>query len=300
MPVSIQELFPPSVRTGRTNFILEHPDGSRFRTQIYATLEGEAAAMRRLPGAPPPFHSLNLPASLQTLSSLRHGLILLCGPTGSGKSTTLATLAQLALQTRGGMMITLEDPIEYIYSKPVQGGHVRQRELGAHMPTFASGLRDALRADPDLIVVGEMRDPETIQLALTAAETGHLVFSTLHAPSSAAAMERIVACYPPESQASIRSQLAQAIQAVVVQRLIPRDIGSGRVPAVEILRATYGIRAMIREGKTAQVHSALHTHAEQGCITLEKSLAALVASRTISLDQARSAANDPKALSVLL
>jgi len=209
-------------------------------------------------------------------------------------------LAQDALRRTKGLLITLEDPIEYIYSTATTGGVVRQRELGAHLNSFHEGLRAALRADPDIILVGEMRDPETIQMALTAAETGHLVLSTIHAHSAASAIERIVDSYPPERQRQIRVQLAQCMEAILSQRLLPNAFGTGRVPAVEVLKNSYAVAALIRDGRTSQLHSAMQTGAENGSLTLEACLARMVQSGVITPKAAMESANDPSALKALL
>ena len=190
---------------------------------------------------------------IESLVGLPHGLVIACGPTGSGKSTTLAALAQQALALRPRVLITLEDPIEYRIVPGRTGGLVRQREIGREVSDFATGLRDALREDPDILLIGEMRDAETISLALTAAETGHLVLTSLHSRTSASAIERIVDTYPPERQHQIRVQLADALRAVIAQRLLPRADGRGRVPAVEFLRITFAVANLIREGKTQQI-----------------------------------------------
>ena len=298
-PISVRTLIPESERVGG-EFMIVHSDGSRFRTHIYATVDGEAAALRRLPKLPPALSALNLPVSLNPLTQINHGLILMCGPTGSGKSTTLAALANAILQRTRGVLLTLEDPIEYLYQPHATGGLVRQRQLGVHIHSFADGLRDALRADPDIILVGEMRDPETIQLALTAAETGHLVLSTLHAPSAASSVERIVDSYPGERQQQIRVQLAQCLRAVVSQRLLPTNRSNGRVPAVEVLRTNYAIGALIRDGRTAQLASAMQTNAGDGCMPLERCLATMVRSGTVSKTAALEVANDRKELENLL
>ena len=292
---SLQEIFPEQCAQDHADFVVQHTDGSRFRVHMYDTERGKVAAMRRLPARPPELNMLNLPVPVNTFGELRRGLILCCGPTGSGKSTTLAALAQEALRRTKGLLVTLEDPIEYLYSTTTTGGLVRQRELGAHIPSFAHGLRDALRADPDILLIGEMRDPETIQMAITAAETGHLVLSTIHAPSSAAAIERIVDSYPPERQRQIRVQLAQCMKVILSQRLLPNRAGGGRVPAVEVLRNSYAIAALIRDGRTAQLYNAMHTGAENGCLTLESCLARMVRSGVITRKVGQDASNDEKA-----
>jgi twitching motility protein PilT len=223
--------------------------------------------------------------------------VLVCGASGSGKSTTLAALAQEAFRRRSVVLTTLEDPIEYVLVAP-DTSVLRRRQIGRDVPDFASGLRDALRQDPDVILIGEMRDPETISLALTAAETGHLVLASLHSRSAASAIERIIDAYPPERASQIRSQLADSLRAVIAQRLLPRARGSGRVVALEVLRANHAVAALIRDGKTAQITSVIQAGRREGMIMLERSLADRVAAGEVRLEDARAAANDPAALAM--
>ncbi len=243
---------------------------------------------------------LHLPPQLERLIELPHGLIVACGPTGCGKSSTLAALVQHALRVRPQLLVTIEDPIEYIIRPLHAAGLVRQREVGTHVRDFATGLRDALREDPDILLVGEMRDPETIGLALTAAETGHLVFATLHSRTAPSAVERIIDTYAPERQRQIRVQLADALRAVISQRLVPTADGTTRVPAVELLRVTHGVANLIREGRTAQIVNALQAGANEGMLVLERSLADLVRANRIQREAAMAAANDTATLSEYL
>jgi len=194
------------------------------------------------------------------------------------------------------VLITLEDPIEYRIPAGCEGGLVRQREIGREVSDFATGLRDALREDPDILLIGEMRDAETIGLALTAAETGHLVLTSLHSRTSASAVERIVDTYPPERQRQIRVQLADSLRAVISQRLLPRADGKGRVPAVEFLRVNFGVANLIREGKTPQILSAVQSGGDEGMVPLERSLADLVRAQIVRAEAARSVVSDLKAL----
>lgn len=285
------------VRAGGSLDLGMELDGvGRFRVNIYATSAGLAAAIRILTRDGPRLEDLNLPVNLSWLFKLPHGLVIVCGPTGSGKSTTLAALAREAMQRRARHLITLEDPIEYRMHAGASGGLVRQRQVGTHVTDFASGLRDALREDPDVLLIGEMRDPETISLALTAAETGHLVFTSLHSRTTASAVERIVDTYPPERQRQIRVQLADALRVVVAQKLLPRQGASGRIPALEILKVTHAVANLIREGKTAQIISSLQAGGEEGMVLLEKNLAELVRTRVISPQTAQEAANDASTL----
>ncbi len=285
------------LREGRSvDFALSLPDGARFRLNVYRAAGGLAAAARVLHRLAPQLSELKLPVPLDELVELPHGLIIVCGATGSGKSTTLAALAREALRRRGPLLISLEDPIEYELQAEAGRGLVRQRQIGREVRDFATGLRDALREDPDVLLIGEMRDPETISLALTAAETGHLVLTSLHSRSAASAVERIVDSYPPERQQQVRVQLADALRAVVAQRLLPDARGAGRVPALEILRGTHNVGNIIREGRTAQLATAMQSGGREGMITLERCLADLVRGQRVSLAAARAAANDVDAL----
>jgi len=277
---------------------LELEGVGRFRVNLYQAGGRAAAAIRVLPGRAPRLAELHFPVGLAEVVQAPHGLVLVCGPTGSGKSATLAALAEEALRQRGGLLITLEDPIEY----PLAGegsSLVRQRQIGRDARDFATGLRDALREDPDILLIGEMRDPESISLALTAAETGHLVLASLHSRSAAATVERIVDSYAPERQQQVRVQLADALRAVVAQRLLPRK-GGGRLPAVEILRGNHGVAALIREGKTAQLPNVIQSSRKEGMLPLERCLAEMVRSGQVEKEAALYAANDPATLASLL
>ncbi|HEU4406988.1 MAG TPA: PilT/PilU family type 4a pilus ATPase [Polyangiaceae bacterium] len=291
----------PSVRRrlaeGRSaDLALVLPGGARFRLNVYRAAGGLAAAARVLYRQAPELSELKLPAPLDELVDLPHGLVVVCGATGSGKSTTLAALAREALRRRGPLLISLEDPIEYELRAEGGRGLVRQRQIGREVRDFATGLRDALREDPDVLLIGEMRDPETISLALTAAETGHLVLTSLHSRSAASAVERIVDAYPAERQQQVRAQLADALRAVVAQRLLPDARGAGRLPALEVLRGTHNVANIIREGRTAQLATAMQSGGREGMQTLERCLADLVRAQRVSLAAARAAANDPEAL----
>ena len=278
---------------------LDIPGMGRARLHVFRTSEGLAAAVRLLPPAAPTLASLHLPVPLEDLVALPHGLVLVCGATGSGKSTTLAALAQEALRRRSIVLTTLEDPIEHGLVAS-ESSLVRRRQIGRDARDFASGLRDALREDPDVLLVGEMRDPETIGLALTAAETGHLVLSSLHSGSAASAVERIVDAYPPARQSQIRVQLADSLRAVVVQRLLPRARGGGRIPALEVLRVTHAVASLIREGKAAQIATAMQSGHRDGMISLERCLANRVQAGEVRLEDAKAASNDPASLSMYM
>jgi twitching motility protein PilT len=294
LPASVEARFN---RTQSLDLGLEIADVGRVRVHVFRTDAGRSASIRLLPRGAPSLASLNLPIALDDLVDLPHGLILVCGASGSGKSTTLAALAQEVLRRRSVVLSTLEDPIEYVLTPP-ETSVLRRRQIGRDVPDFANGLRDALRQDPDVILIGEMRDPESISLALTAAETGHLVLASLHSRSAASAVERIVDAYPPDRATQIRTQLADSLRAVIAQRLLPRARGSGRIIALEVMRSTHAIAALIRDGKTAQLASAIQSGRREGMITLERSLADRVAAGEVRAEDARAAANDPTALAM--
>lgn len=269
------------------------------RIHVYRVAGGTAAAIRLLPAAAPALATLGMPVPMEDLCLLPHGLVIVCGPAGAGKSTTLASLAQEALKRRSIVLVTLEDPIEFGLSAS-GGSVVRRRQVGRDVTTFAAGLRDALREDPDVLVVGEMRDPETIALALTAAETGHLVLGSIHSRSASSAVQRIFDSYPPERQAHIRAQLAEVLLAVVSQRLVRRQGGPGRIPVVELLRVTTAVANTIREGRTASIPSLIQSGRREGMLSLERCLADRVRAGEISLDDARAIAGDAGSLNEYL
>lgn len=287
------------MQTGGIDLALELPKIGRLRVHVYRTDSGYAAALRMLPRAAPSFSELNMPLAFDDLVDLPHGLVLVCGSAGSGKSTTLAALAQELLRRRSVVMVTLEDPIEYTLS-PSAHSLVRRRQIGRDVRDFPAGLRDALRADPEVLLVGEMRDPESISLALTAAETGHLVMSSLHSGSAMSALERIVDAYPTAHKEQIRTQLADALRAVIVQRLLPRASGTGRIPAIEVLRVTRAVASLIRDGKTEQLPTVLQSSKREGMLVLERCLADRVQAGEVTLAAANAAANDPDTLATYL
>jgi twitching motility protein PilT len=266
---------------------------------VYPSASGPVAAVRLLPRTPPSFASLNMPLAFDDLIDLPYGLVVICGPAGAGKSTTLAALAQDALRRRPMLMVTLEDPIEYGLTAS-STSIVRRRQIGRDVRDFATGLRDALRADPEVLLLGEIRDPESIALALTAAETGHLVITSMHSGSAASAIERIVDSCPPGRQQQIRLQLADCLRAVVAQRLLNRAHGEGRIPAIELLRVTRAVGSLIREGKTAQFATVLQSSRREGMISLERCLADRVQAGEIREEDAYAEANDPESLSIFL
>lgn len=268
----------------------------RVRGNAYRSAQGLALALRLLPPEAPALDALAHGGLLNELALLPNGLVLVCGPTGSGKSTTLAALAREILRRRSVVLVTLEDPIEYVLTGARGRSIVRQRQIGRDVRDFATGLRDALREDPDVVLVGEMRDAESISLALTAAETGHLVLSTLHSRSAASAIERIVDTYPEARQAQLRAQLADSLKAVVAQRLLPRARGEGRALALEVLRVNASVASGLREGKIGTIISAMQSGRRDGMVTLERSLADLVRRGEVHFDEAKAVANDPAAL----
>ncbi len=265
------------------DFALSLAEGTRFRGNIFFQSRGIAAVFRVISSTIPSFEKLGLPEVVQELTTLEKGLVLVTGPTGSGKSTTLAVMLDEINRTRNGHIITIEDPIEFVH--PPRACMVNQRELGVHTLSFNNALRAALREDPDVILVGEMRDLETISLAITCAETGHLVLSTLHTQSAAQTVERIVNVFPSGEQDQIRAQFAGSLQAIISQVLLEK-IGGGRCAAFEILIATPAVRALIREGKTVQIPSAIQTGRKYGMCSLEQSLTRLAAARKITQEVA--------------
>jgi twitching motility protein PilT len=264
----------------------------RLRLAAFRASDKLALAVRILPARARSLDELGLPVDLGALAELPHGLVLVTGPTGSGKSTTLAALAQEVLRRRAVVLVTLEDPVEIPLAAVLPGSVVRQRSIGRDAPTFSAGLRDALRADPDVLLVGELRDAETIELALTAAETGHLVLATLHSRSAASTVERILDAVAPERQGQVRSQLADSLRAVVSQRLLPRAKGSGRAVALEVLRGTHASAAMVREGRTAQLASVVQAGKREGMIQLDRCLAELVTAGAVRREDALAQALD--------
>ncbi|MDD4099215.1 MAG: PilT/PilU family type 4a pilus ATPase, partial [Lentisphaeria bacterium] len=252
-----------------------------FRVNGFYQKSSVGAAFRVIPSAIPSPEALGLPAALLRLTTRHQGLVLVTGPTGSGKSTTLASLLNVVNRTRPCHIITIEDPIEFVHGHQV--ALVEQREVGADTLSFASALKYVLRQDPDVILVGEMRDPETIATVLTAAETGHLVFATLHTNDVTQSVDRIIDVFPSERQNQVRSQLAACLEAIVSQRLLPRlGEGGGRVAAFEVLIGTTAVRAMIRDRKTHQLRGMMETSAKDGMVTMERALRDLFEAKKIS------------------
>jgi twitching motility protein PilT len=260
------------------------PGVGRFRVNIFLQRDSMGAVMRVIPYEIVPFESLGLPEGVIEFSKLPRGLVLVTGPTGSGKSTSLASLVDVINSTRPVHIMTVEDPIEFLHNHKT--AVVNQREVGEDTHSFGGALKHVLRQDPDVILVGEMRDLETISTALTAAETGHLVFATLHTQDAPQSVDRVIDVFPSHQQQQIRVQLASALQGVVTQQLVPKIGGKGRVVAAEVLVATAAVRNLIREGKTHQIYSAMQSGGRYGMVTMDQSLAALVRANQISLDSA--------------
>lgn len=255
---------------------------SRFRVNMYKQRDSLGAAFRVIPYEIKPLEALGVPPIVGTFAGMPRGLVLVTGPTGSGKSTTLAAIIDLANRTRSDHIMTVEDPIEFLHRH--KKSLINQREVGADTHSFANALKHVLRQDPDIILVGELRDLETISVALTAAETGHLVFATLHTQDAAQTIDRIIDVFPAHQQEQVRTQLAGALQGVICQTLCARSDAPGRVVATEVLTATPGVRNLIREGKTHQIYSAMQAGAKQGMHTLDQALAELVKAGKITYE----------------
>ena len=275
---------------GQTDMAYAIPGVGRFRVNVYKQRGTLASAMRCLPFSIPDADSLGIPAEVQALTAKKRGLVLVTGPTGSGKSTTLASLVDIMNRKYPYHIITLEYPIEYLHRH--QYSMVNQREIGSDSNDYAQALRAALREDPDVILVGEMRDLETISTALTAAETGHLVLSTLHTIGADKTIDRIIDVFPPNQQ-QVRIQLASVLECIISQQLIRREDGGGRVAALEVLFANTAIRNMIRENKTYQIISTMQTGKRQGMQTMDDAIYELFLRGDISADSAVSYAQDP-------
>ncbi|CEP66032.1 Pilus retraction protein PilT [Moorella glycerini] len=259
---------------GEIDLAYSLPGVSRFRVNVFHQRGSVGAAIRLIPRDIPNLETLGLPPVVAELAERQHGLVLVTGPTGSGKSTTLAAMVDKINRERSCHIITLEDPIEYLHQH--RRSIVNQREVGSDTQSFASALRAALRQDPDVILVGEMRDLETIATAITAAETGHLVLATLHTSSAIQSVDRIIDVFPPHQQGQVRIQLADTLEGVITQQLLPRADRKGRVAAVEVLIATPAVKNLIREGKTHQIVSSMQTGARYGMQTMDMALRQLV------------------------
>ena len=259
--------------------------GLRFRANFYKTINGPAAVLRRVESKIPDMDQFNLPQALYDIVDFHKGLVLVTGPTGSGKSTTLAAIVNEINKTRTSNIITVEDPVEFIHKD--NQSIVSHREVGKQTQSFSAALKAALREDPDVILVGEMRDLETISLALTAAETGHLVFGTLHTSGAPSTINRIIDVFPPEQQAQIRAQISTSLKMVVTQRLFKTKDGQGRCGAFEVMKCTPPVQNLIREAKIHQIPSVMQTAVRDGMITMEKSIQDLVTSGKIDASAAK-------------
>ena len=257
---------------------------SRFRVNLYTQRGSCAATFRAIPHHIKSLEDLGVPAAVARFAKLPRGLVLVTGPTGSGKTTTLAALIDLANRTRSAHIVTIEDPIEFLHGH--QRCLINQREVGADTTSFSTALKHALRQDPDIILVGELRDLETTSTALTAAETGHLVLATLHTQSAAQTIDRVIDIFPPHQQQQVRAQLSTALQGVVTQSLCPRADGNGRVVVTEIMFATPAIRNLIREGKNHQIPSFMQSGASSGMLSFDQHLAERVRTQLVTFDQA--------------
>jgi twitching motility protein PilT len=265
------------------------PGQARFRVNIFQQRDTMGAVLRAIPFEILPLDDLGIPAQVGNFAYLPRGFVLVTGPTGSGKSTTLAGLIDRVNQNRAVHIMTVEDPIEFLHKH--KKAVVNQREVGTDTLSFASALKHVLRQDPDVILVGELRDLETIQIALTAAETGHLVFATLHTQDAPQTIDRVIDVFPPHQQEQIRIQLAGALQGVVCQNLLKTADGAGRTVATEVMMATSAIRNLIREGKTHQIYSSIQAGAQHGMVAMDQSLAALVKTGKVTYDEALEKAN---------
>lgn len=287
-----------ATRHGSVDFGFSRSGLGRFRANVHRAQGHWAAAVRVFPRERPTFESLALPSEVSRLADLQHGLVLVTGPTGSGKSSTLAALTNAIMERRTAHVITIEDPIEFEHSH--QTCIVEQIEIGRDAPSFAFALRGALRQDPDVILVGEMRDPESIAIAVTAAETGHLVLSTLHTGNGVQTISRIIDAYPSGQAEVVRSQLAASLEAVVSQQLVPRADGRGRVPVVETLRASDAVRNLIRKNQVEQIAAQVSLGKGAGMLSFDASLAQLVKRGLIAREEARRRAHHPNELDLLL
>jgi twitching motility protein PilT len=266
------------------DFAYSVPGLARFRVNVYSQRESLAAAFRLIPMELKTLEELGLPQSLIELTLKPRGIVLVTGPTGSGKSTTLAAMIDEINRTRHDHILTIEDPIEFLHRH--KNCVVNQREIGPDATSFTDALRAALRQDPDVILVGELRDLETISIALTAAETGHLVFGTLHTQSAPGTIDRIIDVFSPEQQEQVRVQIAGTLQGVITQALLPTADGQGRVPALEILLPDDAVRNLIRQGKVEQIYSVMQTNTKNGMQTMEQALADLVVRRVVKVEDA--------------
>ncbi len=283
---------------GSVDFAFSFRETDRFRANVYRQKGSIGVALRLIPKRLMSLAEIGLPPIAETLLTLPRGLILVTGPTGSGKTTTLASMLNVINETQRSHILTIEDPIEYYHTH--KKGIINQRELGIDVPTFADGLRRALRQDPDVILLGEMRDLETMEIAITAAETGHLVFATLHTTGAARTVDRIVDAFPMEKQEQIRVQLSTNLKAVISQLLLPKLDGKGRVAAFEVMINTPSIAALIRDNKTFRIATDIQTGAKYGMVSLEATLVDLFTKGLISYEEMMTKSQDPEVAKQLL
>ena len=279
------------------DFAFSWLDRARLRGSVFTQKGQTALALRIIPTRIPSFEDLGLPPGADWVAEQTRGFVLVTGPTGSGKSTTLASIIDRMNATRAAHILTIEDPVEYVHEHQMSA--VTQREIGQDSPSFERALRSALREDPDVLLVGEMRDIDSIQIALTMAETGHLVFGTLHTNDAPQAVDRIIDVFPAARQEQTRVQLAASLSAIIAQRLVPK-IGGGMVAAFEVLIATNAVRNLIREGRSNQLQNVMLTNSREGMQTLENSLAALVQEGIVTFEDALKASAHPKELTRLV
>src|SRR5258708_30807 len=296
-PVTPPRLWDDYVKSGDVDFSYEIPGVARYRVNLFRQQRGAGAVFRVIPTKILTIEQLGLPDQVRRVANFRSGLVLVTGPTGSGKSTTLAAIIDQINETRPLHIITIEDPIEFVH--PNKKCLIHQREIGNHATSFSEALKSAGREDPDLILVGEMRDLETIQMALSAAERGTLVFGTLHTNNAAKTMDRIISVFPAGEQEGIRNVLGDTIRGVVAQQLLPK-LGGGRVAALEILFASPAIGNMIREGKTSQITSAIQTGMKEGMVDMDASIRRLYADKKISARAAYDKAIDKESFKDIL
>lgn len=276
---------------------LRRPPNARFRVNLHRERGRAAASIRALPARPPSLTELDLPSSFEALTRIAHGLVLIAGPTGSGKTTTIAALVDAVNRRDSKHIITIEDPVEYEHTH--DRSIIEHIEIGSDAPDFPSALRAAMRQSPDIIVVGEMRDPETMRMALAAGETGHLVFTSLHASDASSAVSRIADAFPPERQGTVRQELSLALSAVATQFLLPR-VGGGRVAATDLLMVGYGARQHIRKNALQHLHQEITISRKEGSFTLEDALAQLVRRGVLDVNEARTRAAHREELEGLL
>jgi twitching motility protein PilT len=272
------------------DFSYEAPHG-RYRVNVCRQRKGIDAIFRVIPSKVPTLEELHLPPVLRRFTEYRHGIVLITGPAGCGKTATMAALIDIVNERQQDHIVTVEEPIEYIIES--KNCNVNQRHVRIHTETFATALRSAMRADPDYICVGEMRDLETVSMAVTAAETGHLVFATLHTTNAVRSIDRIIDVFPPKEQEQIRSMVSESMRGVICQQLLPRADGLGREPALEIMFATPAVANMIRERKTFQLPSVLQTGSKLGMVTMDDSIADLVTERLVTRETAAYFAESP-------